>query len=154
MGAPIGQPAKTNKPLPRNIAEQLQQQYGGQSSSEDDRDASDDSKWYSEEESGYDSEMNSDGEFPDVSAVPERDVDESDSSPYGGEREQGVNKMVVLPQDPNKIPPEYNYRLTMWSGQTHYDVVKEVAKFEHDYRLRKYPNSGWDLAWWDGPITL
>ena len=75
--------------MPRNIAEQLQQQYGGQSSSEDDRDASDDSKWYSEDESGYDSEVNSDGDFPDVSAVPRGDDEDSE----GG----AENKMVVLP---------------------------------------------------------
>jgi len=28
------------------------------------------------------------------------------------------------------LPLEFNYKLTMWAGNTHYDVVKEVAKFD------------------------
>lgn len=53
-----------------------------------------------------------------------------------------------------EVPAEANYRVTMWSGQTHYDVVKEVAKFEHNMHLTKWPNKKWDLAWWDGPIPM
>ena len=44
--------------------------------------------------------------------------------------------------------------MTMWSGQTHYDVVKEVAKFQHDFHLIKYGKQPWDLAWWDAPIPI
>lgn len=39
-----------------------------------------------------------------------------------------------------KLPKEANYRLTMWSGNTHYDVVKEVAKFNADFHLTKSGN--------------
>lgn len=53
-----------------------------------------------------------------------------------------------------RVPHEANYRLTLWSGQTHYDVVKEVAKFDLDYHLIKFGKKAWDVAWWDGPIPM
>jgi hypothetical protein len=37
----------------------------------------------------------------------------------------------------SKIPKEAKYQITMWSANTHYDVVKEVAKFEAGYHLTK-----------------
>ena len=54
----------------------------------------------------------------------------------------------------SKIPKEAKYQITMWSANTHYDVVKEVAKFEAGYHLTKRQRALWDLAWWDGPIPI
>jgi len=52
------------------------------------------------------------------------------------------------------VPPDCNYQLCMWSGNTHYDIVKEVARDTGNFLLIKYPNKPWDLAWWDGPIPM
>lgn len=53
-----------------------------------------------------------------------------------------------------KIPKESRYKLTMWTAKTHYDVVKEVSKFQFEYHLTKKSRAPWDVAWWDGPIPL
>lgn len=45
-------------------------------------------------------------------------------------------------------------RLVMFALNTHYDVIKEVAKFNFEYHLTKRMNAAWDIAWFDGPITI
>lgn len=45
-------------------------------------------------------------------------------------------------------------RLTMYAKQTHYDVIKEVAKFNFEYHLTKREMCLWDIGWYDGPITI
>ena len=45
-------------------------------------------------------------------------------------------------------------RMIMYAKHTHYDVVKEVAKYNFEYHLTKRDNSQWDIAWFDAPITL
>ena len=45
-------------------------------------------------------------------------------------------------------------RLVMFAGYTHYDVIKEVAKFNFEYHLTKKEFSNWDIYWCDGPIGL
>ena len=47
-----------------------------------------------------------------------------------------------------------NNRMVMYAQYTHYDVIKEVAKFNFDYHLTKRQFSKWDIAWSDGPITI
>ena len=42
----------------------------------------------------------------------------------------------------------------MFAWHTHYDVIKEVAKFNFEYHLTKRENANWDIAWFDGPITI
>ena len=44
--------------------------------------------------------------------------------------------------------------MVMYARHTHYDVIKEVAKFKFEYHLTKRENANWDIAWTDGPITL
>ena len=44
--------------------------------------------------------------------------------------------------------------MVMFALYTHYDVIKEVAKFTFEYHLTKRENSQWDIAWYDGPITI
>ena len=45
-------------------------------------------------------------------------------------------------------------RMVMYAKHTHYDVIKEVAKFNFEYHLTKRENAQWDIAWFDGPITM
>ena len=71
-----------------------------------DCDSDDDSYWYSS--------TDSDGGYESPATDQEGDV--LDPQTAGA---------VAVP----KIPKEYRYRLTMWTAKTHYDVVKEVAKF-------------------------
>jgi hypothetical protein len=42
----------------------------------------------------------------------------------------------------------------MWAANTHYEVVKEVSKFQLGYHLTKNAKAKWDIAWWDGPIPM
>lgn len=42
----------------------------------------------------------------------------------------------------------------MFAAYTHYNVIKEVAKFTFDYHLTKKEFCNWDLYWCDGPIGL
>ena len=73
-----------------------------------DCDSDDDSYWYSSTDSeGYDSPV----------------TDPEGDSKYEN-LEEGETQMIIP-----KIPKESRYRLTMWTAKTHYDVVKEVAKF-------------------------
>ena len=44
--------------------------------------------------------------------------------------------------------------MVMYAYHTHYDVIKEVAKFNFEYHLTKRLNAAWDIAWYDGPITI
>ena len=44
--------------------------------------------------------------------------------------------------------------MVMMAGYTHYDVIKEVAKFTFDYHLTKKEFGNWDIYWCDGPIGL
>ena len=44
--------------------------------------------------------------------------------------------------------------MVMYAKHTHYDVIKEAAKFNFEYHLTKRENSQWDIAWSDGPITI
>lgn len=45
-------------------------------------------------------------------------------------------------------------RLCMYAGFTQYEVVKDVAKGTYDYHLTKNELRDWDVAWFDGPISL
>ena len=45
-------------------------------------------------------------------------------------------------------------RMVMSAKHTHYDVIKEVAKFEYEYHLTKKEYTNWDIYWSDGPIGL
>jgi len=42
----------------------------------------------------------------------------------------------------------------MYALNTHYDVIKEVAKFNFDFHLTKNEVSDWDVAWFDGAINI
>ena len=44
--------------------------------------------------------------------------------------------------------------MVMYAKHTHYDVIKEAAKFNFEYHLTKRENCQWDIAWSDGPITI
>ena len=55
--------------------------------------------------------------------------------------------------DPEEIAHRAN-RLVMYALHTHYDVIKEVAKFNFEYHLTKRENANWDIAWFDGPISI
>ena len=55
--------------------------------------------------------------------------------------------------DPEEIAYRAN-RMVMYAWHTHYDVIKEVAKFNFEYHLTKRENAQWDIAWFDGPITM
>ena len=55
--------------------------------------------------------------------------------------------------DPEDVAYKAN-RLVMYAYHTHYDVIKEVAKFNFEYHLTKRQNAAWDIAWFDGPITM
>ena len=56
-------------------------------------------------------------------------------------------------EDPDEAQYKAN-RLVMFAGFTHYDVIKEVAKFNYEYHLTKKEFSNWDVYWCDGPIGL
>ena len=45
-------------------------------------------------------------------------------------------------------------RLRMYAAFTQYDVVKEVGKKDFNYHLTKNETSDWDIAWYDGPISI
>ena len=55
--------------------------------------------------------------------------------------------------EPEEIAYRAN-RMVMFAWHTHYDVIKEVAKFNFEYHLTKRENANWDIAWFDGPITI
>jgi hypothetical protein len=51
----------------------------------------------------------------------------------------------------------------MWTGRCHYEIVKEVGKYQLDWHLTKKGHmhkrkkngkkkKRWDVAWWDRPI--
>ena len=45
--------------------------------------------------------------------------------------------------------------MVCWCGMTHYNVIKEVIKFDYEFTLCKSNKSrAWDIAWWDGPPPL
>jgi len=64
------------------------------------------------------------------------------------------------------VPQKFNFRVTMWTGKSKYEVVKEVGKYDLDFHLTKHGGYSkkslkagkskmrWDLAWWDGPIPI
>jgi len=56
-------------------------------------------------------------------------------------------------QDPEEVAFKAN-RMVMYARHTHYDVIKEVAKFNFEYHLTKRENANWDIGWFDGPITI
>ena len=56
-------------------------------------------------------------------------------------------------EDPDEAAYKAN-RMVMMAGFTHYDVIKEVAKFNFEYHLTKKEYSNWDIYWCDGPIGL
>ena len=56
-------------------------------------------------------------------------------------------------EDPDEAAYKAN-RLTMFAGYTHYDVIKEVAKFNFEFHLTKKEFSNWDIAWYDAPYGL
>ena len=45
-------------------------------------------------------------------------------------------------------------RITMFCKYTHYDVVREAGKLDLEYHLTKKEKSDWDIAWYDGPISM
>ena len=56
-------------------------------------------------------------------------------------------------EDPDEAAYKAN-RMVMMAGFTHYDVIKEVAKFNFEYHLTKKEYCNWDIYWCDGPIGL
>ena len=42
----------------------------------------------------------------------------------------------------------------MYAQYTQYDVVKEVGKVTFNYHLTRNDQSDWDIAWFDGPISI
>jgi len=56
-------------------------------------------------------------------------------------------------QDPEEIAYRNN-RLVMYARHTHYDVIKEVSKFNFEFHLTKRENAPFDIGWFDGPITI
>ncbi len=117
------------KSLKQQQSEVLEKQHVNELPS--DCDSSDDSYWYSstDSEAGYESPVSDD--------------------PLS----MNLEKIETVIEKP-KIPKESRYRLTMWTAKTHYDVVKEVSKFQFEYHLTKKSRAPWDVAWWDGPIPL
>ena len=45
-------------------------------------------------------------------------------------------------------------RLVMYAAWTQYDVVKEVGKNVFSYHLTKNDQREYDIAWFDGPISI
>ena len=45
-------------------------------------------------------------------------------------------------------------RLIMYAAFTQYDVVKEVGKTVFNFHLTKDETKDWDIAWFDGAISL
>jgi len=42
----------------------------------------------------------------------------------------------------------------MYAAYTQYEVVKEVGKKVFNYHLTKDEGKDWDIAWFDGPISI
>ena len=42
----------------------------------------------------------------------------------------------------------------MYAAFTQYETVKEVGKKDFNYHLTKNENCDWDIAWFDGPISI
>jgi len=42
----------------------------------------------------------------------------------------------------------------MYCKYTHYEVVKEAGKFFANFHLSKKEKSDWDIAWFDGHVTM
>ena len=45
-------------------------------------------------------------------------------------------------------------RLVMYAAWTQYDVVKDVGKNTYGYHLTKNDQREYDIAWFDGPISI
>lgn len=45
-------------------------------------------------------------------------------------------------------------RITLFCKYTHYDIVREVGKTFCDFHLSRKERSDWDIAWFDGPISI
>lgn len=45
-------------------------------------------------------------------------------------------------------------RINLYCKHTHYDVVKEAGKLFLEFHLSKREKSDWDIAWFDGPISI
>ena len=45
-------------------------------------------------------------------------------------------------------------RINMYCKHTHYDVVRESGKMHMEFHLSKREKSDWDIAWFDGPISI
>lgn len=45
-------------------------------------------------------------------------------------------------------------RLVMYCQYTQYDVVKETGKVTFNYHLTRNEQKDWDIAWFDGPISI
>lgn len=45
-------------------------------------------------------------------------------------------------------------RLRMYAQYTQYEVVKEVARLEFNWHLTRDDQKEWDIAWFDGPISI
>jgi tubulin polyglutamylase TTLL6/13 len=70
----------------------------------------------------------------------DEDTDEMYFSPTDGEdSETGAKK----PQ-----------RIIMYCKHTHYDVIKEAGKNFLEFHLTKKEKSDWDIAWFDGPVSI
>ena len=87
--------------------------------------------------------------------------EENDYDDYGSDRDPSNDSYWFTSSDEDD---EYELdaeeiawrqqRMVMFAKHTHYDVIKEVAKFNFEYHLTKRENAQFDIAWFDGPITM
>lgn len=88
--------------------------------------------------------------------------DEDDYASYGDDGDASNDSYWFTSSDEDDEdgelgPEELAYRanrMVMFALYTHYDVIKEVSKFTFEYHLTKRENCQWDIAWYDGPITI
>ena len=91
-----------------------------------------------------------------------KEESDDDYGDYGSERDPSNDSYWFTSSDEEDDeyeldPDEIKWkaeRLTMYAKHTHYDVIKEVAKFNFEYHLTKRENRQWDIGWFDGPITM
>ena len=94
--------------------------------------------------------QDSDDDSESDQSTPSHYGDESDDSYWFTSDDEGED-------DDDEDPEETSYkrnRLIMFGAYTHYNVIKEVAKFSFDYHLTKKEFCNFDLYWCDGPIGL
>lgn len=96
----------------------------------------------SDDEDEYGDEDNDHGTYAvhgKKGSVPERKINEDDDQWFS---------------DSSASDEDKEARLVMYAAWTQYDVVKEVGKTVNGYHLTKNEQREWDIAWFDGPISI